>query len=173
MPQRILLSLPFLLAGLSTHAQAPIERRPPPPPLSLWPSPSDIPSGTRLLIETFDHPNGPVCILRTIDTYSIVCAGPHDRPSAIYPREIIASIATVGRHYIPDHLPATVAWMGVGSVLLGGSCGADGGPACKTPAIIGLSLLATGGVLAIIQHHQRIRSPQMLYVAAYPPPTRP
>jgi hypothetical protein len=169
---RIRLILPLLLVATTiASAQAPIERRTPPPPQSLWPAPNDIPPGTRLLIGTFDGAHHPACSLDSVDLDRLICAGPRHRPSAIYPRELIASIATVGPHHIPDGLAATTAKSGLAIAGLGLLCGVDGGPPCKTPAAIGLSLLVTGGVLAIVQHHQRKHPPQVLYLASYPPPT--
>jgi hypothetical protein len=173
MHPRSLLPLLLLLATLTTHAQAPIERRPPTRPLARWPGPTDIPANTHLLIETFDGTHHDLCILSSLDTYRLICAGPRHRPSAIYPRELIASIGLVSRHYIPDHIAAATAETGLATTGLGLLCGVDGGPPCKTPSIIGLSLLATGATLAIVQHHQRTHPQQMLYVAAYPQPANP
>jgi hypothetical protein len=172
MPRTLLIAL-LLLPAAALHAQAPIERRPPPQPPqppSLWPAPRDIPQGTRLLIGTFDAAHHPACTLDSVDTYRIICAGPRHRPAAIYPRELIASIAIAGPHDIPDHLAAITAKSGLSIVGLGLLCGVDGGPPCKTPTAIGLSLIVTGGVLAIVQHHQRNHPPQVLYMASYPPP---
>jgi hypothetical protein len=185
----VLATLLLMIIPLAATAQAPIERRAPyqpspatesrdspapPPPIqhsvSLWPAPVDIPSGTRLLIETFNGTYHDVCIFMSLDSYQLICAGLHHRPSAIYPRELIASIGVVSRHYVPDHIAATAADTGLLLASTGLLCGVDGGPTCKTPAILGLSLIATGGILAIIQHHPRSHPPRILYLAAYPLP---
>jgi len=173
MSRHICLLILSAALSLTACAQAPIDRQPPalaPPPLSVWPRPGDLHPGELLIVSTFEGSYNP-CRLRNLEPYRLICLGIKNRAIEVFDRERISSIAIAPRGYTAAKIIESAALGGgLTSVSLSLFCGVDGGPVCKTPGIVGLSLLATGGVLHIVTAHRQHNPPKIIYFAAPPPP---
>jgi hypothetical protein len=152
---RSLISATALLSAAIGAAQStPLPEAPRPPASVLWPSSTSLPPSTRLRIGTFDHPLLPQgCKVRELNEQEIVCSfGPHH--ATVFDRSEVAYIATGDRW--DNILPLAGPIAGLGGISLGASvfCGVDGGPICKTPAVLGLSLLATAITFQAVRVHR-------------------
>jgi len=171
---RRIIPLILILSAASTtlHAQAPIERRTPPPSLSTWPT--NIPPRTRLLLNTSSGPYS--CRLRSIDATQITCAGQHHTPDTTFNRADVVTITDAPQEKLWPRLglgifkiPLIVAGIGLGCVILGG------GAVC---AGISLAGFAASGVLVfalpiinqISDAQHRAYRTKLLYIAP-PQPT--
>jgi hypothetical protein len=158
----------LFVAAAATHAQTP---DPPsqvaPDPLSVWPQPGVLPAPVQIV--TFDGVSS-VCPHRKIEPDRITCGAARNQPAQVFDRKYVQSIAVAPKDRRDvDGLERVALYGGLTSILLGGACGVDGGPVCKTPEIVGLSLLATGVVIHIVKRHSRNRPLRLIYVGHLPP----
>jgi hypothetical protein len=191
---RALLLATVVCVGCSAYAQtpAPIERRSPAgvtdlpaapeqPALSKWPDAADVRPGTTLLVSTFDSVNPHICQGASVDEAHVVCRLSRFRAQGVeYDRSMVDSLQIAPKGYAALS-GAKIAAFDVGglSLVMSMACGVDGGPPCKTPGVLGLSLVATGAVLQLVQWHSHAKAvplyraplqPRRYWLGPLPPP---
>jgi hypothetical protein len=135
------------IAASTLSAQAPIERRTPPPPIGLaaWPQADSLKPGTNLLITT-NSPFAPsyTCRLKHLDATGIVCHNRHER-QVVFDRAIVATITQAPAQ--PFHLGQRFFAVTLTMIVVGTTCAIlGGGVPCGVVGLAGL-LGSLGGVL--------------------------
>jgi hypothetical protein len=142
------LCLLLLATAASTlAAQAPIERRTPPPTIGLaaWPQADSLKLGTNLLITT-NSPFAPsyTCRLKHLDATGIVCHNRHEQ-QVVFDRAIVATITEAPTQ--PFHLGQRYFAVTLTMIVIGTTCAIlGGGVPCSAIGVAGL-LGSLGGVL--------------------------
>jgi len=162
----------FLLTTLSLSALA----QTPTPPLtgvSLWPAPTDIRPGTRILVATFTHPDTPYeCHLRTLDTAQLTCAGSHGTADAIFNRLAVATILLPPKHHI--RVSNIMMGAGAGCLLVAWVVAVhhqfNGSNAAADFAEAGVNLGVAGAITHIFDGNHTPRYEIPLYAAPIPAP---
>ena len=145
---RLALSLTTLAIFTSlSFAQAPIERRTPPPPtgLSAWPQPDSLKPGTTLLVTT-TSPYAPsyTCRLKRLDANGILCRS-HQAQPIVFDRALIATLTEAPTE--PFHLGQRFFAVTLTMIVIGTTCAIlGGGVPCSAIGVAGL-LGSLGGLL--------------------------
>jgi hypothetical protein len=145
---RSTLCLLLLATAASTlSAQAPIERRTPPPPIGLaaWPQADSVKPGTNLLVTT-KSPFAPsyTCRLKHLDATGIVCHNRHEQ-QVVFDRDLVATITQAPAQ--PFHLGQRYFAVTLTMIVIGTTCAIlGGGIPCSAIGVAGL-LGSLGGLL--------------------------